>query len=126
MAEANWTADTVAAHFAEAFQTLRCLPPVRVPGYFNSWPAIVRTKQEIAAMEAQPMRFTPSPAAISRLEQTFDWVIWVEEADRRLIWSRAARLPWKRITEELGCDRTTAWRRWQGALAKIARRLNGE
>jgi len=126
MAEPAWTSDAVAAHFAEAFQTLRRLPPVRVPGYFNSWPAIVRTKQEIAAMEAQPMRFCASPAAISRLEQTFDWVLWVEEAERRLIWSRAARLPWKRITEELGCDRTTAWRRWQGALTKIARRLNGE
>ena len=40
------------------------------------------------------------------------------------IWSRAARVPWKQISGELGCDRTTAWRRWQLALTKIASRLN--
>ena len=72
------------------------------------------------------MRFTPSPAAISRLEQTFDWALWVEEAERKLIWSRAARVPWKRIMGELGCDRTTAWRRWQNALGKIAVQLNAQ
>jgi len=126
MAERLWTSDRVAAHFAEAFQTLRRLPPVRVRGYFNSWPAINRTRQEIAAMEVQPMRFTPSPAAITRLEQTFDWVLWVEEAERKLIWSRAARVAWKQITTEMGCDRTTAWRRWQNALGKIAAKLNSE
>jgi hypothetical protein len=114
----------VAAHFAEAFQTLRRLPPVRVRGYFNTWPTINRTREEIAAMEAEPMRFAPSPAAISRLEQTFDWVLWIGEAERKLIWSRAARVPWKRITTELGCDRTTAWRRWRTALQCIAARLN--
>ncbi|MEN3976908.1 DUF6362 family protein [Emcibacter sp. SYSU 3D8] len=124
MARRLWTADAVAAHFAEAFQTLRLLPAAKVRGYFNTWPSIVRTRQEVAAMEAEPMRFTPSPAAITRLEQTFDWVLWVEEAERKLIWSRAARVPWKRITGELGCDRTTAWRRWQNALSKIAVRLN--
>jgi hypothetical protein len=126
MVEPTWTADAVAKHFAEAFQTLRRLPPVRARGYFNSWPAIVRTRQEIAGMEAEPMRFAPSPCAITRLEQTFDWVLWIEEAERKLIWSRAAKVPWRQITTEMGCDRTTAWRRLQNALGKIASRLNGE
>ena len=80
--------------------------------------------REIAAMEPEPMRVPPSPAAITRLEQTFDWVLWIETAERKLIWSRAARVPWKQISGELGCDRTTAWRRWQLALTKIAARLN--
>ena len=47
-----------------------------------------------------------------------------EEAERKLIWSRAARVPWKQIGGELGCDRTTAWRRWQLALTKVAARRN--
>ena len=68
----------------------------------------------------------PSAAAITRLEQTFDWVLWIEEAERKLVWSRAARVPWKQISGELGCDRTTAWRRWQLALTKIAARLNAQ
>ena len=126
MANRTWTADDVADHFEEAFRTLRKLPPVRVQGYFNAWPQIVRSEKEILAMEPQPMRVWPSTSAITRLEQTFDWVLWIGEDERRLIWGRAARRPWKEISGELGVDRTTAWRRWQMALAKIADRLNHE
>jgi hypothetical protein len=124
MVDRTWTADDVADHFEEAFRTLRKLPPVRVQGYFNAWPQIVRSEKEILAMEPQPMRVWPSTSAITRLEQTFDWVLWIGEDERRLIWGRAARRPWKEISGELGVDRTTAWRRWQMALAKIADRLN--
>ena len=130
MADREWTADCVADHFEEAFRTLRKLPPVKAQGYFNTWPDIVRTSREIAAMEPQPMRVWPSAASPSnrctRLEETFDWVLWIEEAERKLVWSRAARVPWKQISGELGCDRTTAWRRWQLALTKIAARLNAQ
>ena len=57
---------------------------------------------------------------------TSDWVLWIEVAERKLVWSRAARVPWKQISGEMGCDRTTAWRRWQQALTKIAARLNAQ
>ncbi|MET4701718.1 hypothetical protein ABIE65_004766 [Constrictibacter sp. MBR-5] len=126
MSDQDWTAEAVADHFAEAFRTLRKLPPVRVQGYFNRWPEIVRSSREIAAMEPQPMRIWPSTAAIARLEQTFDWVHWIDVDERKVVWSRAARVPWKLISYELGCDRTTAWRRWQLALTKIAARLNAQ
>ena len=124
MANRTWTADDVADHFEEAFRTLRKLPPVKVQGYFNAWPQIVRSEKEILAMEPQPMRVWPSTSAITRLEQTFDWVLWIEEDERKLVWARAARRPWKQISAEHACDRTTAWRRWQLALTKIATRLN--
>ena len=124
MGDHEWTANCVAEHFEEAFRTLRKLPPVKVQGYFNVWPEVVRTRREIAAMEPQPMRVRPSAESVTRLEQTFDWMLWIEEAERKLVWSRAARVPWKHISGEMGCDRTTAWRRWQLALTKIAARLN--
>ena len=120
----DWTADDVADHFEEAFRTLRRLPAVKAQGYFGAWPQVLRTKREIEAMEPEPMRVVPSAQAISALERTFDWVLWITEAERKLVWSRAARVPWKLIAGELGCDRTTAWRRWQLALTKIAARLN--
>jgi len=124
MAERHWTTDDVADHFEEAFRTLRKLPAVKARGHFSGWPQVLRSPREIAAMEPEPMRVWPSAAAITRLEQTFDWVLWIEEAERRLVWSRAARVPWKQIAGEMGCDRSTAWRRWQLALTKIAARLN--
>ena len=124
MTDRDWTADDVADHFEEAIRTLRKLPPVKAQGYFSTWPQIVRTRQEIAAMEPEPMRVRPSPAAITRLEQTFDWMLWIEEEERKLVWGRAARVPWKQLCWNMGCDRTTAWRRWQIALTKIAARMN--
>ena len=123
---ADWTPAMVEDRLDSAADVFRSLPEVKPQGYFNTWPDIVRTSREIAAMEPQPMRVWPSAAAITRLEQTFDWVLWIEEAERKLIWSRAARVPWKLISGELGCDRTTAWRRWQLALTKIAARLNAQ
>jgi hypothetical protein len=124
MAEAGWTGEAVADHFEEAVRTLRKLPPVRVTGYFNAWPEVLRSAKEIAAMEPEPMRVRPGADAITRLEQTFDWMLWISVEERKLIWLRAARVPWKAITFEFGCDRTTAWRRWTLALTKIASRLN--
>ena len=126
MAERDWTAGDVADHFEEAFRTLRRLPPVKARGFVHAWPTILREPEEIAAMTPEPMRIVPSARSISGLERTFDWVAWLEEAERRLVWSRAARVPWKVISHELGCDRTTAWRRWQLALTKIAARLNAK
>ena len=124
MAEAEWNGEAVADHFEEAVRTLRKLPPVRVTGYFNAWPEVLRSAKEIAAMEPEPMRVLPSTSAITRLERTLDWMLWITVEERKLIWLRAARVPWKAITWEFGCDRTTAWRRWTLALTKIASRLN--
>lgn len=33
-----WTVGMVAERLAEAAAVIRHLPPVRVPGYFNTWP----------------------------------------------------------------------------------------
>ncbi len=124
MTEHIWTPEDVADHFEEAFRTLRKLPPVKVQGYLSAWPQILRSEKEILAMEPEPMRVWPSASAITRLEQTFDWVLWLDESERRLVWWRAARRPWKLITHELGVDRSTAWRKHKLALAKVAARLN--
>ena len=41
-----WTIETVADRFIEAARTAHRLPPVRVQGYFNCWPAIKRMPWE--------------------------------------------------------------------------------
>ena len=56
MADRIWTAEDVADHFEEAFRTLRKLPPVKVQGYRNAWPQILRSQKEILAMEPEPVR----------------------------------------------------------------------
>ena len=52
------------------------------------------------------------------------WVQWLEEEQRHLIWMRAKQREWKDICRRFGCDRTTAWRRWQKALQIVVDHLN--
>jgi len=122
----KWSIDTVTHRFTEAARTAHRLPPVRVQGYFNCWPAIKRLPWENLGAEPRALRLTPNAADIDRMLETMRWVRWLEEDQRHLIWMRADRLPWKKICSRLGCDRTTAWRRWQKALLIVASNLNEE
>ena len=38
----KWTAKMVEERLVDAAQVMRRLPPVRVPGYFNTWPKMRR------------------------------------------------------------------------------------
>ena len=120
----EWTLDLVAERFREAAETAHRLPPVRVQGYFNVWPAIKREAQEIYTDPDRVLRFPPTPEAIDRMEETLRWVLWLEEQQRHLVWMRAEEWEWKDIGRRFGCDRTTAWRRWRKALGIVADRLN--
>lgn len=120
----KWTHKCVAEHFEEAVTTLKRLPSVKVKGYHTVWPEVIHTPDERMHQEAFPMRLRASADAISRLEQTFEWMPWIEVEERKLIWKRAARVRWKTICWEFGYDRTTAWRKWVLACTKIATRLN--
>jgi len=120
----HWTASRVADQLEEAVDTLKKLPPVVVQGYFNLWPQIRYEALEILQQEPQLLRLAASTAAITRMEQTLDWMKWLEIEERRLIWKRAAKRRWKEICWEFGCDRSTAWRKWVLALTKISSHLN--
>ena len=122
---AEWTTEDVAARFEEAARTARRLPRVRVQGYFNVWPAIVRDQWEVIGNdEPRAYRFPPEPKAIEQMMETMRWVNWLEVEQRHLVWMRAGHHDWKEISRRFGCDRTTAWRRWQRALDLIAEQLN--
>ena len=124
MARGDWTIDAVAARFAEAAQTARRLPAVRVQGYFNVWPTIVRQQWETLSHEPMPMRpIPPSPEAIERMEEVMRWVQWLEVDDRHLVWMRAKDVAWNRVARRFGCNRATAWRCWRRALDAIVARL---
>jgi hypothetical protein len=71
------------------------------------------------AADDLPVFFPPSGAAIDRMLACFEWVSALEEDQRHLLWKRANHEPWKAICAWIGCDRTTAWRRWNGALEAV-------
>lgn len=122
----DWTVEQVAERFQEAAETARRLPPVHVQGYFNLWPPIQRQPWEgwdASDNELRPL--PPAPDAIERLEETQRWVQWLSVEERHLVWMKASDIGWKVIARRFGCDRTTAWRRWQRALGTVVHRLNG-
>ena len=122
----KWTAKMVEERLVDAAQVMRRLPPVRVPGYFNTWPKMVVEFADRVGQHPEPMRLPPpSTAAITRMEETVGWLRWLEGEDAKLVWSRADRTPWKAICWEFGIARATANRRWQYGLSVIAWRLNG-
>lgn len=122
---AEWTIEDVAARFQEAVHTSRRLPRVRVQGYFNVWPMFARQEWEAMSCEDIELRpLPPSPEAIERMLEAMRWVQWLEEEQRHLVWMRAKEYEWKDVCRRFGCDRTTAWRRWQRALHVVAANLN--
>lgn len=122
----NWTVTDIADRFEEAADTLRRMPSVKVRGYFNAWPPIIRTlREKLGEDRGEERQSPPRPDAISRMEQTIEWIFFLEsEQERRLVWLRAERVKWKLIYTRLGCGRTKAWYIWSVALLKIATRLN--
>jgi hypothetical protein len=122
----EWTRDIVEERIIEAAAVLRRLPPLRVAGYFGTWPEIQRSAKELAAAAPTPMRLPPpSSAAISRMEEAITWNRFLERDDAHLMWARADGARWKELCYRFGISRPTAHRRWEYALSAIVWRLNG-
>lgn len=104
-----------------AVRTLRRLPEKRVQGYFCLWPTIIREPAEVLQMEKEPLRLRASMKDITQMEEVlFIWMPWLEVEERRLVWRRSERVPWKLICAEFGVGRTKAWEIYKCALGKIA------
>jgi hypothetical protein len=121
---AEWTVDDVANRFLQAARTARCLPPVRVQGYFSIWPAFVRTEYErMACDDPPPLRFPPTPVDIDQMLEVMRWVQWLEVEQRHLVWMRAQRYRWSEISKRFACSVRTTQRRWDVAMYVIAMQL---
>ena len=120
----EWTPEHVARWLDESVTTSRRLPPVRVQGHFNVWPAFARQEWEAFSNDEPFYRsFAPGPDAIERMIETMRWMQWLEVEQRHLVWMRAKRYGWREIAIRFACNRTTAWRHWQQALQSVTGHL---
>lgn len=67
----------------------------------------------------------PSPAAISRMEETLDWPKLLDPLDARILWLRAGGERWKTICWKVGLQRAAAHQHWLYGLCVLAWKLNG-
>jgi hypothetical protein len=122
----EWTPELVEERLVEAALVMKRLPSVRVPGYFNTWPSIVREFADLVGQEPPRLRLPPpAPDSISLMEETIGWLHWLEPADAKIVWLRASGERWKTICYRVGLMRSAAHQHWLYALCVLAHRLNG-
>lgn len=85
----------VLERFEEAVYTAKRLPPVIIPGCKAAWPDIIYTPLEILQQEKRPIKLRPSSEQLSRLDEVLSWTPLLTELERKLIWYKAQRKPWK-------------------------------
>ena len=123
----KWDKKMVAARLEEAAETMKRLPVtgLQPASYISSWPPVLQEFWEAYGYDKARVRLGPPTGdAISRMDDTLDWLRWLEPEQVRLAWSRAERIPWKLLMRQLGVSRETARQRYQVALVSIAVRLN--
>lgn len=125
MAEFQWTPSLVEARIVEAVDVLKRLPEERMQGYYSTWPRIVPEFSDLVGQEPPRLkRPLPSPAAISRMEETLEWPKLLEPRDARIVWMRAAGERWKTICWTVGLQRSAAHQHWLYGLCVISLKLN--
>lgn len=123
---ADWTPEGVEGRLVEAADTLRRLPETRVQGRLAVWPEIVRKAWEAYGRADGPTPLgPPSPRAIDRMDETLEWLGWLEPDDARLVWARLEGWPWQGIGWRFGVSVRTAQRRWEFSVSLITWRLLG-
>lgn len=120
-----WNEEIVIAAFEEAIRTLRKLPSARLKSYFTSWPEIIHSEIEILRMDQKPNKWPATAEDISKMEKVCSWIFFVKTVEeRKIIWLRAARAPWKLICGQFGISRATANRKWKNAIRQITLQLD--
>jgi hypothetical protein len=126
MADATWTASMIEERFIEAADVMKRLPEVRVSGYYSLWPKALYDFADLIGQEpSRPRRPLPTPAAISRMEETLGWLQCLDPIDARIVWMRANGERWKLVCGRVGLSRSAANEHWLYALCAIVWRLNG-
>ncbi len=129
MASSKWTPKMVATRMAEAARTLRALrvKGLKPTGYGNSWPDIVYDPIETDGWDdAKVSRGPPTPDAITRMDESLNWLHWLEPDQKRLVWMHADGRPRKMIYASVGMSRMKAWRVWMASLMIIASMINAK
>lgn len=77
-------------------------------------------------MDKKPLKIRPNQEQISLWERViFEWLPVLSVDERRLVWKRANRIPWKLLCREFGISRQGLSKNYNMALAKIAGAILG-
>ena len=110
-------------HNSQEIYEYKRLPPVIIPGCKAVWPDIIYTPLEILQQEKCPIRLRPSPEQLSRLDEVLSWTPLLTELERKLIWYKAQRKPWKFICTALGISKSSGNEKLNKALDYLSEKI---
>lgn len=113
------TIEQIKDRLESAAYTMRLLPPVKVQGLRSYMPQIIYTPQEIALMDRRPVRPRPTQEQITQMDDVLRWLEILDPSERKLVWKRAERIPFKILCREFGVSRQYLWTRYDRAILKI-------
>ena len=122
--EPYWTEAMVKAYLEDAAEVMKALPPVRVLGFFSTWPTPVHDFWDAYGWVAAENRWRPTARQITQMEFVCEWLRFVPVRESKIIWRRACRVPWKIIADDLQSSRASVSNWYNTGLCKIVVRLN--
>ena len=117
------TIEDIKSRIESAVYVMRLLPPVKVQGYRSTMPDIIYTPQEIMLMDRKPIKPKPTSEQITQMDEVLVWLEVLEPWERKLVWKRGARIPWKVLSYEFGLHRSNLCRHHERALVKILEKV---
>ena len=113
------TIDDIKSRIESAVYVMHLLPPVKAQGYRSTMPDIIYTPQEIMLMDRKPIKPKPTSEQITQMDEVLVWLEVLEPWERKLVWKRGARIPWKYLCREFGYSRSKLNEKYNIALAKV-------
>jgi len=135
-----WLPQDVASRLREAAQTLQHLPmpkhgrpgtyrstmPEPVVSFWEMWGGLTAAEREERRREFNYVRETPTPDQIARMDEALDWLLWINERDRKVVMAKAGGNPYRKISFFDGRSREYLRQIWHEGCDFIAGRLNKE
>jgi len=113
------TLDEIKKRIESAVYVMKLLPPVKAQGYRSTMPDIIYTPQELMLMDKKPIKIRPTSEQLTKMDEVLEWLEVLEPWERKLVWKRGARIPWKYLCREFGLCRSNINKKYDIALIKI-------
>ena len=114
------TREWVVDRLEEAAATERRMASPKPRGAGSAWPDMIHeTTEHCDCCPIETRNGPPTSAEVIRLDECQEWLKCLGKDDRKIIWARANKAPWKVISREAHCCRATANNRWTAAIRCI-------
>ena len=113
---AKLTLDEIKNRIESAVYVMKLLPPVKAQGYRSTMPDIIYTPQELILMDKKPIKIRPTSEQITQMDEVLEWLELLEPWERKLVWKRGTRIPWKVLSHAFGLHRSNLCRHYDCLL----------